>query len=942
MSTITINGKYIAIAHGLFAYSAFLSALVIGCYLHYHKIVKNSSFGYPDEWFPSVSAAIGDRYPERSIFQILIAVTSGPRFLLLLLNFLKCYNPQKSNKLCYFTIISGVIRTFTCGGWVYITSTDDHDWHDIFMISYIVLTIPWTIGISKLSSGRAKTGRILTGSSFFLTLIPLVYWFIQHKVHVRPGAYSIYAYFEWALILLDVGFDCWSILDFQDLEISIGGSGLNVTKKVTKSSNKSDKPQKLVVEDDFSLFEFVINVVNSFILWSILTSLFLCVWYFPLWHMGISGYEASIVVLFLAPLFILVPFLHKGMAKFPFITRTLSVISGIGAYKVHEPEYKLLAVSIGSFFSILSFTNELSALVKNNDHKRLYSYSVAFMTGLLLSSIIKFGYYSNNPIWAVMHKPNGGHNEIGIFIGLVSSFLTPATTFKPKNQNQLQGGSMVLSILGFGGIFFCLFAYLTDSSILIFWNWSGFPVTGPTPITGALPHFASIAFGILFSISNKRWIISTIGFQIVGLLAAVSLVLFEDWNGFIGSCVWSFYLSSIFPLVVFTTVPFHSVIFSLSFFVCIILCLASVWIVAYAFVPGGFLLRERTDIMVGLSYLFSVLGVWNYKLILKKSKVVKFDIGKIWSKTLIVLTILLSLSTAFLFSRHFENREIKPFEHHKRSKSFNAGIWCVHFGIDNDMWSSHDRMRDLINDAELDIIGLLETDTERLIGGNRDFTQKIAEDLKMYVDYGPGPNKHTWGAALLSKFPIIKSQHFLLPSPVGELAPAILATLDIYGEFVDVVVFHSGQEEDVEDRRLQSLALQDIMGSSSRPMVLLSYLVTKPLEGNYFTYSSEKSRMHDIDSTDWDRWCEYIMFRDLKKVAYARISRSTITDTELQVGKFKLLDGNYEDDFLYDNNFIDEKDVPEDLRMPGKFKGRGIRGHKYHVFKKPRYFQLSP
>lgn len=33
--------------------------------------------GYPDEWFPSVSATIGDRYPERSVFQLFIAMTSG-------------------------------------------------------------------------------------------------------------------------------------------------------------------------------------------------------------------------------------------------------------------------------------------------------------------------------------------------------------------------------------------------------------------------------------------------------------------------------------------------------------------------------------------------------------------------------------------------------------------------------------------------------------------------------------------------------------------------------------------------------------------------------------------------------------------------------------------------------------------------------------------------
>lgn len=72
-------------------------------------------------------------------------------------------------------------------------------------------------------------------------------------------------------------------------------------------------------------------------------------------------------------------------------------------------------------------------------------------------------------------------------------------------------------------------------------------------------------------------------------------------------------------------------------------------------------------------------------------------------------------------------------------------------------------------------------------------TQYISEDLGYYADVcvrqhcsglaltrrsGPGPQKHTWGAALLSKYPILNSTHHLLPSPHGELAPAIHATLD--------------------------------------------------------------------------------------------------------------------------------------------------------------------
>lgn len=42
--------------HTVLALSAFLTALAFGCVLHYKKIVKNGVAGFPQEWFPSVSA----------------------------------------------------------------------------------------------------------------------------------------------------------------------------------------------------------------------------------------------------------------------------------------------------------------------------------------------------------------------------------------------------------------------------------------------------------------------------------------------------------------------------------------------------------------------------------------------------------------------------------------------------------------------------------------------------------------------------------------------------------------------------------------------------------------------------------------------------------------------------------------------------------------------
>lgn len=127
------------------------------------------------------------------------------------------------------------------------------------------------------------------------------------------------------------------------------------------------------------------------------------------------------------------------------------------------------------------------------------------------------------------------------------------------------------------------------------------------------------------------------------------------------------------------------------------------------------------------------------------------------------------------------------------------------------------------------------------------------------------------------------------------------------------------------------------MGASPRPSILLSYLVTRPLEGNYNTYVSETSGMHDIDPSDWDRWCEYILYKGLKRTGYARVSRSTITDTEIQVGKFLVGEKESEIEELR-NARVNEDQVPEGMRFPEMFKGEGVRGHQYHVFNEPRYF----
>ena len=81
------------------------------------------------------------------------------------------------------------------------------------------------------------------------------------------------------------------------------------------------------------------------------------------------------------------------------------------------------------------------------------------------------------------------------------------------------------------------------------------------------------------------------------------------------------------------------------------------------------------------------------------------------------------------------------------------------------------------------------------------------------------------------------------------------------------------------------------MRESPRPFVFLGYVVTKPHEGNYHILIDD-ANMWDIEPGDHDRWCEYIAYRGLNRVGYARISRGTITDTEVPPTLNPLTEGN--------------------------------------------------
>ncbi|KAI9469525.1 Protein cwh43 [Coemansia sp. RSA 1085] len=690
---------------------------------------------------------------------------------------------------------------------------------------------------------------------------------------------------------------------------------------------------------------FAADTYLSFVFWTVLTSLGMCIWYFPLWHMGISGYEVALFA-DISPVLLGVPAIRRMLRRHRGISAALGLI-GIAAYTFANPAKRLLAVAAGTAGVMLHLGAAL--YVDRAATGRLERDIQAWEAGLLASVAVRMFFHTNNPAWPTMNAANGGWNGTALALGLLA--LADVVTRRPAAEAEVHAAKKhdlpptpgqhvskttpwAKSALGLGALLFTLHSLFSDSAILGRWTWEGYPETGPAPVPWGGLVLSALAAG--FAAGHCSGIATSTLWWGIGSAGAAAVTFVGGWAGFVGGLALAVYTGTVSRSILRAAAhapPGRTLLVGAVWYN--VLVLAHVWVVAYEFVPGGPLMRERTWVVMAATMLSLYAGVRAARLTPRPADGPAVRVYRRQALGAALVAVVLGW-TAMVVRLPAATRVPQPLRPEQRL--LTSAIWTVHFDLDNDMWLAEERIMAAIRDLEVDVMGFLESDTERIIMGQRDWTQRVGEELGYYVDYGPSPRKHTWGCAMISKFPIKNSTHHLLPSPVGELACAIHATLDVHGRDVDVIISHNGQEENPLDRRLQTAELARIMNESQNPLVFTGYVVTKPHARNY-KLLFDGGRIHDIDPTDSDRWCQYIGYRGLKRVGYARVSRGTITDTEIQVGKFVVPALGEEVPEQPSYTRVPEKHYAAEYHFPTKFRGRGVRGHFYHVFKEPRYFE---
>jgi len=229
--------------------------------------------------------------------------------------------------------------------------------------------------------------------------------------------------------------------------------------------------------------------------------------------------------------------------------------------------------------------------------------------------------------------------------------------------------------------------------------------------------------------------------------------------------------------------------FTLASLYFLLVVFAHIFTTVYDYIPVvGPLFRDKfwlVYLIVGVTLAFPVLLVRRSSFNLKEAAS-RLQPGPVFPG----LIVLLGLTTIAAASWTEANPAGPP----RPQRTLDVLTYNIQQGYDPEGLKNHDGQLALMRALDADVIGLQESDTNRIAGGNADVVRYFADRLDMYAYYGPKTVVGTFGIALLSKYPIENPRTFYMYGE-GEQTATIEAEIDVGDRTFRVFVTHLGSEE---------------------------------------------------------------------------------------------------------------------------------------------------
>ncbi len=130
----------------------------------------------------------------------------------------------------------------------------------------------------------------------------------------------------------------------------------------------------------------------------------------------------------------------------------------------------------------------------------------------------------------------------------------------------------------------------------------------------------------------------------------------------------------------------------------------------------------------------------------------------------------------------------------------------IHRGINKENKLDLDRIAEVIQNSEAEIIALQEVERFSVRTRFQDQIEYIADKLAMHYAYGKSMQILNWqyGNAILSKYPIAEYEVYQLPSK-GEQRTLLRAGLNVHGRRISFYTTHLGLDKDERDMQIQEI-----------------------------------------------------------------------------------------------------------------------------------------
>jgi endonuclease/exonuclease/phosphatase family metal-dependent hydrolase len=215
-----------------------------------------------------------------------------------------------------------------------------------------------------------------------------------------------------------------------------------------------------------------------------------------------------------------------------------------------------------------------------------------------------------------------------------------------------------------------------------------------------------------------------------------------------------------------------------------------------------------------------------------------------------------------------------------QERSLTVVTFNVQQGYSADNRRSLNDQLAFLRTLDADIVGLQESDLNRVAGGNDDLVRYFADHLNLYSYAGPKTVTGTFGIALLSRYPIEEPRTFYLFSE-GEQTAVISAQVAIGGRTFHAFVTHLGNGgplEQVNEVLSLTSGLNDVLlvgDFNFRPDTEQYRLTTRVLEN---AWAKRRPGREDGSGMAGSRPIDYVFLTSGTDVIDARYVDTRVSD----------------------------------------------------------------